>query len=121
MRSSGDPVIGSEAINVTVCSPPEEIGSCFILSSRLTRPVLFSRGTVVVTLASGTSGTSGTVVVTLASGTSGTAGTVVVTLASGTSGTSGAVVVTLASGTLGIVVATLASGTVVDAVMSVII
>ena len=48
MRSSGAPVIGSEAINVTVCSPPEEIGSCFTLSSRLTRPVLFSRGTVVV-------------------------------------------------------------------------
>src|SRR5918994_2141984 len=93
MRSSGAPVIGSEAINVTVCSSPEKIGSCFTLSSRLTRPVLFSRGTVVVTLASGTSGTSGTVVVTLASGTS---GTVVVTLASGTSGT---VVVTLASGT----------------------
>ena len=84
MRSSGDPVIGSEAINVTVCSSPEEIGSCFTLSSRLTRPVLFSRGTVVVTLASGT---SGTVVVTLASGTSRTSGTVVVTLASGTSRT----------------------------------
>ena len=81
------------AINVTVFLPGGN-RILFYTSSRLTKPVLFSRGTVVVTLASGTSGTSGTVVVMLATGTSGTSGTVVVMLASGTSGT---VVVMLAS------------------------